>query len=140
MDTLMLDQPLATAEPVVMVDPRLPAGLYRAELVVVDRAGTASVPATLDLEIRDPRQPTGPTRPVVVEPLRPVVTGPVAPPPPVGPVAPPLVSPVVSPVVNPVVNPVVVPRRSAAPAHAPAPPAPEPPPPATPARRTRRRR
>jgi hypothetical protein len=58
--TLMLDRPLTTTEPVVQVDPRLPPGRYRAELVVVDELGATSKPAGVDFEIREGRVVTRP--------------------------------------------------------------------------------
>jgi hypothetical protein len=77
MATLVLDKPLVTAEPVVDVDPRLPVGRYRAELVVIDEAGVSSLPATLDLEISEggslPTRPVSPDAPVIGTVVTPVV-------------------------------------------------------------------
>ncbi|WP_161974762.1 hypothetical protein [Piscinibacter terrae] len=39
MDTLKLDAPLTVKEPVVLVDPKLPVGTYRVQLVVQGATG-----------------------------------------------------------------------------------------------------
>lgn len=46
METLKLDAPLSVKEPVVLLDPKLPVGVYRVELVVEGSSGK-SAPATL---------------------------------------------------------------------------------------------
>jgi hypothetical protein len=50
METLKLGARLATPEPAVLVDPRLPVGVYRVELVVEGRSGK-SAPATLLIKV-----------------------------------------------------------------------------------------
>lgn len=46
METLSLDARLSTKEPIVLLDPKLPVGVYRVELVVQGSSGT-SAPAAL---------------------------------------------------------------------------------------------
>lgn len=50
METLKLDAPLATREPRVLLDSRLPVGVYRVELVVQGNSGK-SAPATLLIKV-----------------------------------------------------------------------------------------
>ena len=50
METLKLDAPLATREPVVALDPRLPPGTYRVTLVVEGTTGK-SAPTTMLIRI-----------------------------------------------------------------------------------------
>lgn len=54
METLKLGATLATREPQVLLDPRLPVGTYRVQLVVQGRAAE-SAPATLLLRIVETR-------------------------------------------------------------------------------------
>ncbi len=83
MATLKLGEPLATREPVVELDPALPVGSYRVQLVVEGSSGR-SLPAELRLRVvraLDPRPtpigpspigPVGPVRdPVTPTPFRP---------------------------------------------------------------------
>jgi chitodextrinase len=51
METLKLDTPVRTREPVVQVDGRLPEGRYRVQLVVEGPSGR-SEPATLLIQVR----------------------------------------------------------------------------------------
>ncbi len=50
METLRLEERLATREPVVLLDPKLPVGVYRLVLVVEGRSGK-SEPATLLIKV-----------------------------------------------------------------------------------------
>ncbi len=50
METLKLDARLTTREPTVLLDPKLPVGLYRVELVVQGSSGK-SAPATLLIKV-----------------------------------------------------------------------------------------
>ncbi len=82
-----LNQPFETDQPEVDVDPGLPPGTYRFQLVVVNQAGRRSAPATVTITVR----PRTITPPVVVDPrlgavVTPVggaVTRPVTPPTPI---------------------------------------------------------
>jgi hypothetical protein len=70
-----LNKPIETAEPTVVVDRGLPAGLHRFQLVVVNRAGQSSAAVTVDVVLEPQRTATPggiPTPgPIVVGPLRP---------------------------------------------------------------------
>ncbi len=46
METLKLDARLSTAEPIGLLDPTLPVGVYRVELVIEGSSGTSAA-ATL---------------------------------------------------------------------------------------------
>ena len=50
METLRAGERLTTSEPVVLLDPKLPVGSYRVELVVEGRSGK-SEPAALVIEV-----------------------------------------------------------------------------------------
>ncbi len=50
METLKLDVKLSTREPTVLLDPQLPVGVYRVELVVEGSSGE-SAPATLSITV-----------------------------------------------------------------------------------------
>jgi hypothetical protein len=50
METLKPDVPLATREPTVLLDPRLPVGVYRVQLVVQGASGK-SAPATMLIRV-----------------------------------------------------------------------------------------
>lgn len=50
METLELETPLAVKEPEVQLDPRLPVGTYRVELVVQGSTGR-SEPASLLIQV-----------------------------------------------------------------------------------------
>lgn len=79
MDTLSLDKPLRTAEPLVQLATDLAAGDYTVQLLVVDALGAQAV-AQLSFALRDrperpPIRPTPVDRPPVTEPReRPVGT------------------------------------------------------------------
>jgi hypothetical protein len=50
METLKLDVPLTVREPQVLLDPRLPVGIYRVQLVVQGASGK-SAPAFLLIKV-----------------------------------------------------------------------------------------
>ncbi|WP_157270212.1 hypothetical protein [Azohydromonas aeria] len=52
METLKLSAPLTTREPVVLLDPRLPPGRYRVELVVASATGRSEV-AVLFINVKE---------------------------------------------------------------------------------------
>jgi hypothetical protein len=58
--------PVTTTTPTVVVDPGLPAGLHRFELVVTDAAGNVSRPALVSVTIGGLTGPTVPIRPPVI--------------------------------------------------------------------------
>lgn len=57
MPVLRPDEPLATEEPVLVVENALKPGAYRFRLVVVNAAGVASDPALLEVVVRERRVP-----------------------------------------------------------------------------------
>ena len=77
MTVFAVNQPVATREPVVIVDAGLPVGTHRFQLVVQDDGGRSSVPVLVDVKVQrlliDPVLPIPnpvPIRPLPIDPLR----------------------------------------------------------------------
>jgi hypothetical protein len=80
---------ITTDTPTVVVDPGLPVGVHRFELVVTDAAGNVSRPTQIAVSISGLTGPIGPVRPTAppappispIRPVTPVVNPPLAAPP-----------------------------------------------------------
>ncbi len=104
-----LNQTIETAEPTITVDPGLPLGQHRFQLVVIDAAGNRSQPAiaVVDIQRAVPIAPTPDLVATSVTPINPAAVTPTRP------AVPPSVSPVVSP--TPTLSPLASPRSTVTP-------------------------
>lgn len=108
MPVLTLNDPLVTAEPVLLVENRLEVGSHVFRLVVVDDDKLESAPMDITVRVQQPTVVLPPI--VIVQP--PIAVSP-PPPPVIGPIIGPIIGPVITPlpppppVIGPIVNPII---------------------------------